>query len=223
MRLSPTNEFIKRLSTALVLGCGFWAVFIYFPPIYFTAALLIILATIIVFEWKRLFPISKPIFWILMPLYPILPFALLIAMNHHPLYHELLFILFILVFSFDTGGYVVGNIIGKHQVCPVVSPGKTWEGILGGYIFAIIGLKLIMMEQGLYKPWWFIMTFACIVCTLSFAGDLFESQLKRRARIKDSGFLLPGHGGFLDRFDGILFAVFFFYFLKDYLVIALNT
>ncbi|GMU19837.1 MAG: hypothetical protein AMXMBFR12_10280 [Candidatus Babeliales bacterium] len=62
------------------------------------------------------------------------------------------------------------------------------------------------------------MTFTLLVCILSLIGDLFESWLKRRAGIKDSGTMLPGHGGFLDRFDGILFTVIFFYIFKDYLV-----
>ncbi len=218
MRLAPTNEFIKRLITALVLGLGFWAVFIYFPPLYFTLILLTIVTLIILFEWKRLFPIKKVTFWLLMPVYPILPFCLLIHMNHDPVYRPLLFVLFVIVFSFDTGGYIIGNLIGKHLIYHPISPRKTWEGAIGGYIFAIIGLALILFEQAALKSWWFIMLFTLIICTLSLVGDLFESWLKRRARIKDSGTLLPGHGGFLDRFDGIMFAVFFFYALKKYLV-----
>ncbi len=100
----------------------------------------------------------------------------------------------------------------------MIIPFKTCEGVVGGYIFANISLTLLFWEQGISNPWWLVMLFSFIVCSLSLVGDLFESWLKRRARIKDSGTLLPGHGGFLDRFDGILFAVFFFYFLRDYLL-----
>ncbi len=218
MHLQLTSNFIKRIITITTLGFGFWFVFLYLPPIYFSGILLAILFLIILFEWKRFFPITKPWFWIIMPFYPILPFALLIHLNHLAAYHDLLLILFILVFSFDTGGYVVGTLFGKHKIYPFISPHKTWEGAAGGYIFACIGLALLFWEQGISKPWWFILFFSFIVCALSLAGDLFESWLKRRARIKDSGNFLPGHGGFLDRFDGILFAVFFFYFLRDYFV-----
>lgn len=218
MHLQLTSNFIKRLITALVLGFGFWFVFLYFSPIYFSGMLFFILFLIILFEWKRFFSVSRPWFWIIMPFYPILPFALLIHLNHLSAYHNLLFILFALVFSFDTGGYIVGTLFGKYKIYPFISPYKTWEGVMGGYIFTNIGFALLLWEQDMTKPWWFIMIFSFIVCALSLAGDLFESWLKRRAHIKNSGTLLPGHGGFLDRFDGILFAVFFFYFLKDYLI-----
>lgn len=217
------NQFFRRVITALALGLFFWLSFIYLPPLYFSFILLGILTLIIVFEWRNLFPIDNPSFWLIMPFYPILPFALIIWMNHQPVYRELLFILFILVSSHDTGSYIVGNILGKRKICPHISPGKTWEGFLGGYVFACIGLSLLLWEQGNLKPWWFIGSFTAIVCGLSLCGDLFESWLKRRARIKDTGTMLPGHGGFLDRFDGILFSVFFFYLLRNHLITIFGT
>jgi len=216
------KEVIKRILTSLVLGTAFWVLFIYLPPFYFSFVLFVILIQIIIFEWKNLFKITTPLFWLLMPLYPILPFSILIWMNNHPLYHNLLFPLFILVASHDTGSYIVGSIIGKNKIYAAVSPGKTWEGFFGGYIFASIGLFLLLWEQDNMQSWWFIISFSLIVCVLALVGDLFESWLKRHARIKNSGNVLPGHGGFLDRFDGILFAVFFFYMLRNYLVTIFN-
>jgi phosphatidate cytidylyltransferase len=215
-------ELIKRVCTSFILGAAFWLLFLYLPPVYFSLVLLAILAQIIIFEWKNLFKIHSLLFWLVLPIYPTLPFVLLISMNNNPLYHDLLFILFILVSSHDTGSYIVGTLFGKHKISPQISPKKTWEGFFGGYLFASIGLLLILWEQGIMKQWWFVLIFALVVCTLSFLGDLFESWLKRCARIKDSGSILPGHGGFLDRFDGILFAVFFFYFLRNYLVIIFS-
>jgi phosphatidate cytidylyltransferase len=210
--------FVKRLLTGITLGVLFWTLFAYLPPIYFSFVLTLILLLIIVFEWKNFFNINKLSYWLIMPFYPILPFALLITMNQNPKYHPLLFILFIIVFSFDTGSYFVGNAIGFHKLAPAISPGKTWEGAVGGWIFAIVGLNLVLWELNKSASWWFIAVFTLFVCILSLIGDLFESFLKRRAGIKDSGTLLPGHGGFLDRFDGILFTVFFFYIFRDYLV-----
>jgi phosphatidate cytidylyltransferase len=212
-----SSEFIKRVITGTILGATFWILFLYLPAIYFSFVLGIILLQIILFEWRRLFKVSTPLFWLTLPFYPILPFALLIIMNQNPLYHDLLFILFILVSSHDTGSYIAGSLFGTHKICSI-SPGKTWEGLAGGWIAASIGLTLLLWEQDNLKPWWIIITFSGIVCTLALLGDLFESWLKRRAQIKHSGNILPGHGGFLDRFDGILFAVFFFYLLRDYLI-----
>ncbi len=216
--LTKYRELIKRVITSFFLGAAFWLLFIYLPPLYFSLVLLGILIQIIIFEWKNLFNIYSPLFWLTLPFYPILPFLLLISMNTNPAYHDLLFILFILVSSHDTGSYIVGSLFGKHTIHAQISPKKTWEGFFGGYLFASIGLTLILLEQGMIKPWWFILSFTFIVCVLSFLGDMFESWLKRCARVKDSGTILPGHGGFLDRFDGILFAVFFFYVFRDFLV-----
>lgn len=210
--------FVKRLITGFILGLLFWLSFVSFPPIFFSLVLTSILILIIVFEWKNFFNIKKLSYWLIMPFYPILPFALLILMNQDPRYHPLLFILFIIVSSFDTGSYFIGSSIGRCKIAPTISPGKTWEGIIGGWIFACIGLYLVLWELGKTKPWSFIIIFTFFVGILSLIGDLFESYLKRRAGIKDSGTLLPGHGGFLDRFDGILFTVFFFYVFKEYLV-----
>ncbi len=212
------STFAKRALTGLALGFVFWTLFAYLPPIYFSFVLGIILALIMIFEWKNFFDVEKLSYWLIMPFYPILPFAILITMNQDPLYHSLLFILFIIVFSFDTGSYLIGRTIGYHKIAPDISPGKTWEGVAGGWIFSCIGLVLVLWELGKSASWVLIGIFCLFVCLLSLIGDLLESWLKRRAGIKDSGTLLPGHGGFLDRFDGILFTVFFFYIFKDYLV-----
>ena len=221
MHLTLSTEFLKRLATGIYLGLGLWGLYFYLPSIFFSLILVVILLLIIVYEWTRFFPVNTPIFWFLMPLYLILPFTLLIILNHDPNYHELVLILFILVFSFDTGSYITGTLLGKHHICQSISPKKTWEGMFGGYIFACLGFMTIIFERDYTIPWWLIAGFTLIVCILSLLGDLFESWLKRRANLKDSGTMLPGHGGFLDRFDGILFAVFFFYLTKDYLVALL--
>jgi phosphatidate cytidylyltransferase len=218
MHLPLTTDFYRRLVTALILGTGFWISYMYGPPILFSALLICIVAIIIVCEWRRLFNIKSWPFWVTMPFYPVLPFIFLIILNHNPVYHPLLFILFMIVFSFDTGSYIVGSLLGVNELCPDISRGKTWEGFFGGYLFACIGLFFVLWERGISKSWTCIMLFTAVVCCLSLLGDLFESWLKRRAGVKDSGTLLPGHGGFLDRFDGILFAVFFFYCFRDFIV-----
>lgn len=211
------KHLTKRTITGFVLGALFWISFMYLPRWFFSLVLIAILGQIIAFEWTKLFNPREPLFWIMLPIYPILPFILIIWMNHS-CYRPLLFILFILVSAHDTGSYLVGNLIGKHQINPLISPGKTWEGFFGGYLSGVIGLWLALYELGDKKPLVFIFAFAFIVCITSLLGDLFESWLKRRVNIKDSGNILPGHGGFLDRFDGIMFTVFFFYILRNWLL-----
>src|SRR5579859_4362485 len=150
MHFQLSTEFIQRFITSIALGGGFWIVLCYFPPICFSLLLLLILLLIIIFEWTHFFPISKPTFWALMPIYLIIPFGLLISLNHTPAYHNLLFILFMLVFGFDTGGYIIGNMTGKTPLLTAISPKKTWEGAVGGYVFAYLGAFFIIVEQG-YK------------------------------------------------------------------------
>ncbi len=219
MHFQLSTEFIQRFITGLALGIGFWIVLCYFPPICFSLLLLLILLLIIIFEWTHFFPISTPSFWALLPLYLIIPFGILIFLNHTPIYHHLLFVLFMLVFGFDTGSYITGNLIGKKLIAKNISPKKTWEGSIGGYIFAYLGGLFIIVEQRYsMPPYTALALITFITCLLAFLGDLFESYLKRRVHLKDSGRFLPGHGGLLDRFDGIIFAVFFFYFFKDQLI-----
>jgi len=217
------NEFKKRLATSLILGSCFWFSFLYFPPKVFSFILVGILLIIIFHEWRRFFDLKNPFFWLMLPFYPILPFYLLIYMNQNPLYHSLLLELFLIVASFDTGSYIVGNLFGTRKIAPHISPGKTIEGVCGGYVFALVGLTLLeTFEMGRTIPKWFMLGFTALVCILALVGDLFESWLKRKAGIKHSGQSLPGHGGFLDRFDGIICAGVFFFIFRDYLVAVLG-
>jgi len=127
-----------------------------------------------------------------------------------------LYLLLVLVFSGDTGAYYVGSFFGRHKLCPAVSPNKTIEGSVGG-IAASLGAGAVFKHFFLpLSPWGLSLLFFLSVNILSQVGDLFESQLKRVHRIKDSGTLLPGHGGVLDRIDALLFATPAAYFLKEY-------
>jgi phosphatidate cytidylyltransferase len=107
----------------------------------------------------------------------------------------------------DTMAYVVGSLIGKTPLSKI-SPKKTWEGTLGGALLCIATISLIGYATGFYtyKDWIVVATCCAVFGTL---GDLLESKLKRMAQVKDSGTLMPGHGGFLDRFDSLLVATTF--------------
>jgi phosphatidate cytidylyltransferase len=108
----------------------------------------------------------------------------------------------------DTMAYIVGSLIGKTPLTSI-SPKKTWEGTVGGIILAIVVMGVIGYFVGDEFDWETIVKWMIIAAIVSIAGtfgDLFESKLKRQANVKDSGQIMPGHGGFLDRFDSLLFA-----------------
>jgi phosphatidate cytidylyltransferase len=102
----------------------------------------------------------------------------------------------------DIGAYVIGSVAGKRKIAPRISPGKTWEGTVGGFGAAAVAVLGISALFGLGRPEAAIAAVA--IGPLAFTGDLLESLVKRRAGVKDSGSLFPGHGGLLDRVDSVL-------------------
>jgi phosphatidate cytidylyltransferase len=216
--IKKINGLKTRLITALIFGLLFWGVFLFLPPRVTSLGLLTILIVILLFEWPSFLSHNNKFLWILTPLYPVLPFMLLIMMNENPITRPLLYYLFGMVFIHDTASYVIGSLIGTTKIMPSISPGKSWQGFFGGFLATCCALQLSLWEFKLSRQWFAILTISFAVCALSLFGDLFESWLKRRANIKDSGSLLPGHGGFLDRFDGVLSAAFFFYIYRYHLV-----
>jgi phosphatidate cytidylyltransferase len=118
--------------------------------------------------------------------------------------------IFILIWVNDSFAYLVGKTLGRHKLCPGISPKKTIEGTLGGFAFSLLAAYILSIyEPVLHPAQWLIMAGVIVVCG-SF-GDLIESKLKREAGVKDSGAILPGHGGILDRLDSLIFAAPFAY------------
>jgi phosphatidate cytidylyltransferase len=116
-----------------------------------------------------------------------------------------IFTLLLTVFATDTGAYVVGRLVGRHRMAPAISPGKSWEGFVGG---AVAGLftSFVAFYKTDYVEIWESLVFGGVVVVASVVGDLLESLVKRDIGIKDSGRLLGGHGGMLDRLDSLLIA-----------------
>lgn len=106
----------------------------------------------------------------------------------------------------DIGGYIAGNLLGRHKLAPTISPGKTWEGLLGGLALQVL-LVMSLLTYISEINWLNLCLLVFPVALSSVIGDLFESMLKRHRGIKDSSNLLPGHGGFLDRLDGVMAAL----------------
>ena len=112
----------------------------------------------------------------------------------------------LIIWANDTFAYFSGSLLGKHKIAPAISPKKSWEGFFGGMIFAIIAAWIIsrfFFELNV-ADW---MMIAFIIVVFGTTGDFFESFMKRKAGVIDSGNLLAGHGGFLDRFDAMLFCL----------------
>ncbi|MCL4121772.1 UNVERIFIED_CONTAM: hypothetical protein GTU68_066606 [Idotea baltica] len=137
-------------------------------------------------------------------------FLILIANYYEDYNPNILLGSFILVWVNDTFAYLVGSKFGKQKLFPSISPKKTVEGFLGGLFFACIASFFISYYTDILNfTQWLILSI--IVSTLGTLGDLIESKFKRQANVKDSGAIMPGHGGLLDRFDSIIFAAPFIY------------
>jgi phosphatidate cytidylyltransferase len=115
------------------------------------------------------------------------------------------FTLLLVVFADDTAAYLVGRLVGRHKLAPRMSPGKTWEGFLAGTAAAVAVAFFALYEQG-FLSIAESLALGAVIALAGAAGDLFESAIKRDLQVKDSGQLLGGHGGMLDRIDSLLFA-----------------
>jgi phosphatidate cytidylyltransferase len=120
------------------------------------------------------------------------------------------------VFSTDTGAYAIGRTFGRHKMAPKVSPKKTWEGAVGGYVFGAAAAVIATTALDLDPPIAAVALFALGGPIVAEIGDLVESALKRRIGVKDVSHLLPGHGGFLDRLDSLLFAAPWLYWILEW-------
>ena len=209
------SNFLLRTVTAffLVVLLGILSIV---PSIFSSLIIAALLMIVLVTEWPKIARNHRLLWW-LVPVYPILPFIMLIVLNESSAYRPLLGLAIILSAVHDTGSYVAGNLFGRHLIAPHVSPGKTWEGFCGGLVLTMIVFMGIIWYikapiDGLY-----IAGLSTATSIVAFFGDLLESWLKRIAKIKDSGRILPGHGGILDRVDSILLVASFFYVIRHYL------
>lgn len=214
MNLILNNENIKRFTTAIILGFSFFGAYFH-SELLFIFILLILAFIILLFEWPKLtgFSIKSYKYWLISILYPILPITSLIYFSLNYRKYDFIFPLypFLVSWSADTGAYILGKMIGKHKICPSISPGKSWEGLFGGFL-AVLTFNLLILPGIKSFPFiiylksiFSIILFSFLLTIVAFLGDIFISYLKRKRGLKDTGNLLPGHGGLLDRFDSVLF------------------
>jgi phosphatidate cytidylyltransferase len=134
---------------------------------------------------------------------------------------DFVYLALLVTFGSDTAAYFVGKALGKHKLAPAISPGKTWEGAIAGLAGAVIVSVLFTLETPLQLPlsWWQAILLGLAISVFGQLGDLVESLLKRNCGVKDSGALMPGHGGLLDRLDSVLFAGVVVYLWYIYVVL----
>lgn len=211
-----STDLFKRTATGFVLITIIISGYMLTPP-FLNTLLLCSLVYILLFEWPRIAHNNLSI-WLLTPLYPIAPFILLILLNQNPIYHPLLFIMIATIASFDTGGYLIGSMYGRNLLLPHISPHKTWQGFWGGLVGGLIAYGSFSWLLGnTHLTLKNITINTIIICVSALIGDFFESSLKRQVGLKDSGTLLPGHGGLLDRFDAYLTAIVYVYAVRTLL------
>lgn len=177
------NEAIRDL---LIVGCGWWALALLLVQGYPSSSVL----------W------GHKVLRLLMGVMVLIPtWVALVYVRQQNNGAWLVLLLMLVVAAADSGGYFAGRRFGKHKLAPAVSPGKTWEGFAGGFLANC--LLALVLSQVLGTN--LLLMLALIVPTslVSVLGDLLESMVKRHAGAKDSGSILPGHGGILDRVDGI--------------------
>jgi phosphatidate cytidylyltransferase len=201
-----SKELVKRILSSIIL---LPLVFYFLTSGSFLLILFIVLCLIITFyEWNKM---SKNKF------YKIFGFIFLLF-SFYTFYHlsiELFLLIYVILIciSTDIGGYIFGKIF-KGPKLTKISPNKTYAGMIGGYLLSLVCLSIIMnFINYTDKPFQLILI-TILLSTVSQIGDIIVSYFKRNAKIKNTGNLIPGHGGLLDRIDGLIFAVPFFYFIE---------
>ena len=195
------RNLVLRIASAVVLGPPVLAaIWIGFPWIDLVAA---IAAPVMVFEWIGLTR-GRPLYRLLGVAYSLAAVLALLWLRHQPADgRETIVWIVAVIWATDIGGYVVGRAAGGAKLAPRISPGKTWSGLFGGMAWAGLASAACSYAFGLGHT----VTLAAIGAALAVVGqvgDLLESAAKRRAGVKDSGSLIPGHGGILDRVDGLM-------------------
>jgi phosphatidate cytidylyltransferase len=201
---APPRRFgglLLRVVSAVVLAPLILAALWFgFPWLDFVAALA---APIMVAECVRLTP-RRPIRRVVAVVYVLVALVALLWLRHQPLSgRETVLWIVVCVWATDIGAYFLGKIAGGVKLAPRISPGKTWSGLIGGICWSAVASAAmgLVFQMGETVPLALIGAGLAIVAQV---GDLFESAAKRDAGVKDSGTLIPGHGGLLDRVDGLI-------------------
>jgi len=198
VRVASAIVVVVIALTALWLGGWIWAGFA------------MVVAGGVLYEWRALVrgwnptPLAETAWTLGGILYLAPAAAMLMLMREGERGFADVLTLIALVAAIDIGAYFTGRAIGGPKIAPAISPSKTWAGLLGGILGALAVLVLSAKLSNATPAWWQVLGLAVLAAIVAQAGDFFESWMKRRAGVKDSGKLIPGHGGLFDRVDGLI-------------------
>ncbi|WP_407403249.1 phosphatidate cytidylyltransferase [Chryseobacterium sp.] len=201
----PLVLFVFYMFSKRYFGHGFYFDF-RLSEVLALALVLIAVITLFKFTSELYIDSGKLIFTVI---YVALPFSFALGLPKYSSIEntfslEVIF-LFVLIWSSDTFAYLVGKFFGKHKMAPKISPKKTWEGYAGGVVLTLVLSYFVEQYQPQLRCNWMVVGF--LIAAFAPLGDLVESQLKRTFGVKDSGNIIPGHGGVLDRLDSFLICV----------------
>lgn len=198
VRFASAVVIVAISLTALWLGGWVWSGFA------------MIVAGGVLYEWRALVralnpsPLRETVWTLAGILYLAPAAAMLMLMREGERGFADVLTLITLVAAIDIGAYFTGRALGGPKIAPAISPSKTWAGLLGGILGALAVLILSARLSAATPAWWQVLGLAVLAAIVAQAGDFFESWMKRRAGVKDSGKLIPGHGGLFDRVDGLI-------------------
>jgi len=215
------NRFISTIAGVyLVVAVALWRIGMVDFRVFLPYILTIVYMFVEELYLKQKNPINDWAYTMLGQMYVALPFSLIFflafqidAMNNASFEMLVPLCLFVFLWANDTGAYCTGSLLGRHKLFPRISPGKTWEGSVGGAVLVLIvaGAVGYLANKDMNNPHLLSITqwmgLGLVVVVFGTWGDLVESLFKRTLGIKDSGNILPGHGGMLDRFDSSLLAI----------------
>ena len=215
MTSNGIHEVIQRTITGIFLLICIFGSYVHSKALYISL-LGIILTLILFFEWHKLVAHKGILHRFISFAYPIMPITILIWFAHTYYVSDYYLPLYPLIIAWaaDTGGYIVGKLIGYHKMCPTISPGKSWEGLVGSFIAVFVANIWLMPRITHITPFGIenniiVLNALSLSMTLvAFCGGFLLSYLKRKNNLKDVGNLLPGHGGLMDRFDSVFFVAY---------------
>ena len=203
-----TNNFVQRIVSAILLGGTLVYLLIKYERFY--KLFFVVILVLIVLEWFKINKDKKSLLFYSGLLYISFPIMWLINLPGTHKNLEILW-LFSIVWSCDTFAYLGGKLIGGPKFSPKISPKKTWSGVIVGSICAFV-ISYIYVKYTFDKQYYIRLLFTPFLIISAILGDLLESKIKRILGIKDSGNIIPGHGGILDRFDSFILTTYMYMF-----------